>query len=178
MAKVILKGHIIVPDSDISAVKMELINHIELTRQEIGCFVFKVSQNTENLNRFNVYEEFDWSRDKRTSSGFKATYYIKVGLSTEDFDRIGETVDAGQSTSPPAEQGRTQAQHLGLIDLYGPLVFRWCHRTSRFRYGNHDPRQCGEGLPQVPGARSFAIRLAHFPRHTLPPACSSLLSFQ
>ena len=58
MTKVILKGHIIVPDSDIAAVKMELINHIELTRQESGCLVFKVSQDTENLNRFNVYEEF------------------------------------------------------------------------------------------------------------------------
>ncbi len=58
MAKVILKGHIIVPDSDIDAVKMELINHVELTRQESGCLVFKVSQDTENLNRFDVYEEF------------------------------------------------------------------------------------------------------------------------
>jgi autoinducer 2-degrading protein len=58
MAKVILKGHIIVPDSDISAVKVELINHIELTRQESGCLDFKVSQDTENLNKFNVYEEF------------------------------------------------------------------------------------------------------------------------
>ena len=58
MAKVILKGHIIVPDCDIAAVKMELINHIELTRQESGCLVFKVSQDTENLNRFDVYEEF------------------------------------------------------------------------------------------------------------------------
>ena len=58
MAKVILKGHIIVPDSDIAAVKIELTNHIELTRQESGCVVFKVSQDIENLNRFNVYEEF------------------------------------------------------------------------------------------------------------------------
>ena len=58
MAKVILTGHIIVPDADIAAVKMELINHIELTRQESGCLVFKVSQDSENLNRFNVYEEF------------------------------------------------------------------------------------------------------------------------
>ena len=58
MAKVNLKGHIIVPDSDITAVKMELINHIELTRQESGCIVFKVSQDAENPNRFNVYEEF------------------------------------------------------------------------------------------------------------------------
>ena len=58
MTKVILKGHIIVPDSDIAAVKKELINHIELTRQESGCLVFKVSQDSENPNRFNVYEEF------------------------------------------------------------------------------------------------------------------------
>jgi len=58
MAKVVLKGHIIVLDSDIADVKMELINHIALTRQESGCLVFKVSQDIENLNRFNVYEEF------------------------------------------------------------------------------------------------------------------------
>ena len=58
MAKVILTGHIIVPDSDITAVKAELINHKALTRQESGCIVFKVSQDTENLNRFDVYEEF------------------------------------------------------------------------------------------------------------------------
>lgn len=58
LAKVILKGHIIVPDSDIAVVQEELINHIELTKQESGCLVFKVSQETENLNRFNVYEEF------------------------------------------------------------------------------------------------------------------------
>jgi quinol monooxygenase YgiN len=58
MAKVILKGHIIVPDADIEAVKIELINHIELTRQENGCLAFKVSQDAENPNRFDVYEEF------------------------------------------------------------------------------------------------------------------------
>ena len=58
MAKVILTGHIIVPDADIAAVKMELINHMALTRQESGCLVFNVAQDTENLNRFNVYEEF------------------------------------------------------------------------------------------------------------------------
>ena len=58
MAKVILTGHIIVPDADIAAVKIELINHIALTRQESGCLVFEVSQDTENRNRFNVYEEF------------------------------------------------------------------------------------------------------------------------
>ena len=58
MIKVILKGHIMVPEPDVAAVKIELNNHIELTRQESGCLVFEVSQDAENSNRFNVYEEF------------------------------------------------------------------------------------------------------------------------
>lgn len=44
---------------------------------------------------FNVYEEYDWSRDKRTSIGFKATHSIKVEISSDDSDKIGEIVDAG-----------------------------------------------------------------------------------
>ena len=58
MAKVTLKGHIIVPDADIASVKAELINHIELTRQESGCIVFEVSQDDNNVNRFDVIEKF------------------------------------------------------------------------------------------------------------------------
>ena len=58
MSKVILKGHIIVPTADISAVKEELATHIELTRQEKGCMVFEVTQDTHNESRFDVYEEF------------------------------------------------------------------------------------------------------------------------
>jgi len=44
---------------------------------------------------FNVYEEYDWSRDKRESIGFKANHMIKVEFSVDDSDKIGETVDAG-----------------------------------------------------------------------------------
>ena len=58
MSKVILKGYVIVPDSELTAVQNELTTHIELTRQETGCLIFEVSQDEENLNRFNVYEEF------------------------------------------------------------------------------------------------------------------------
>ncbi len=58
MSKVILKGHIIVPTPEITAVKEELATHIELTRQESGCLVFEVSQDSNNINRFDVYEEF------------------------------------------------------------------------------------------------------------------------
>jgi autoinducer 2-degrading protein len=58
LSKVILKGHIIVPSTDLVAVNNELATHMELTKQENGCLVFEVSQDSENLNRFNVYEEF------------------------------------------------------------------------------------------------------------------------
>ena len=58
LSKVILKEYVLVADSDLEAVKRELESHIRLTRQEDGCIVFDVSQDSENKNRFNVYEEF------------------------------------------------------------------------------------------------------------------------
>jgi autoinducer 2-degrading protein len=58
LSKVILKGHIIVPAADLIAVKDELTTHMALTKQENGCLVFEVSQDAENVNKFNVYEEF------------------------------------------------------------------------------------------------------------------------
>ena len=58
MPKVILKGYIIVPSEDLDAVQKELPIHIENTRQEGGCLIFKVSQDQENTNRFDVHEEF------------------------------------------------------------------------------------------------------------------------
>jgi len=58
LSKVILEGYVLASDTDIAAVKRELANHILLTRQEEGCLVFEVSQDSNDLNRFNVYEEF------------------------------------------------------------------------------------------------------------------------
>lgn len=58
MAKVILKGFIVVHDKDLEAVETELPNHIENTLQEPGCLIFEVNQEQSNKNRFNVYEEF------------------------------------------------------------------------------------------------------------------------
>jgi len=58
MSKVILEGYVIASDSNLSAIKRELSNHIQLTRQEEGCLVFEVTQDNKNVNRFNVYEEF------------------------------------------------------------------------------------------------------------------------
>lgn len=58
MKKVVLQGHILVPDSDLGVVKATLPGHIQLTQQEAGCLVFNVTQDHKNPNRFNVYEEF------------------------------------------------------------------------------------------------------------------------
>ena len=74
MSKVILKGYVLVADADLAAVKRELVNHIELTRQEEGCLVFEVSQDNENKNRFNVYEEF-------TSQGAFTIHQQRVSIS-------------------------------------------------------------------------------------------------
>jgi autoinducer 2-degrading protein len=47
-----------VPAEDMIEVKNELTNHIALTKQESGCLVFEVIQDSENPYKFNVYEEF------------------------------------------------------------------------------------------------------------------------
>jgi len=58
VSKIILDGHIVVSDADLASVKAELSRHIELTQKEKGCLVFRVSQDSESKNIFNVYEEF------------------------------------------------------------------------------------------------------------------------
>jgi autoinducer 2-degrading protein len=58
LSKVILQGYILVPDVDSEIVKTELIVHSNLTKQEPGCLIFKVTPDIDNPNRFSVYEEF------------------------------------------------------------------------------------------------------------------------
>ncbi|WP_286265958.1 putative quinol monooxygenase [Thalassotalea atypica] len=58
MAKVILEGFIVIPDSALDVVKSELINHKRLTLEEVGCLVFEVTPDAVNPQRFSVYEEF------------------------------------------------------------------------------------------------------------------------
>ena len=61
MAKVMLRGYMEVPGSDLAAVTRELPTHIRLTREEEGCVVFDVVKDPGIPNRFNVYEEFSVS---------------------------------------------------------------------------------------------------------------------
>lgn len=58
MAKVTLKGYILVPEKDLQEVCRELINHRRLTLNEPGCISFTVTEGAENQLRFDVFEEF------------------------------------------------------------------------------------------------------------------------
>ncbi|MEM7348248.1 MAG: antibiotic biosynthesis monooxygenase [Chloroflexota bacterium] len=88
MNKIILKGHIVVPDSDLAAVKEELIVHIDLTRKEEGCLVFNVTQDETDNNKFYVYEEF--INEVAFSNHQKRVRSSKWGLVTKNVERFYE----------------------------------------------------------------------------------------
>lgn len=58
MAKVVLKGHIIIPKTNRQVILDELKKHIDLTRQESGCLIFQITQDNSDADKFWVYEEF------------------------------------------------------------------------------------------------------------------------
>lgn len=58
MSKTILKGHIEVPEDEISVVIKALHKHKALTHAEPGCLLFSVEQDVDQPTRFSVYEEF------------------------------------------------------------------------------------------------------------------------
>ena len=53
-----MQGYILVPDTDLEIVRSELVIHTKLTQAEPGCLIFKVTPDTNNPNKFVVYEEF------------------------------------------------------------------------------------------------------------------------
>ncbi|MDR5012672.1 putative quinol monooxygenase [Aeromonas veronii] len=84
MSKVILKGFIIVPPNDLAAVKDELDNHIQLTRAETGCLIFKVTQDPLNPCRFDVYEEFfDEAAFQAHQARVKSSRWGKITVNVE-----------------------------------------------------------------------------------------------
>ncbi|NAW99258.1 MULTISPECIES: putative quinol monooxygenase [unclassified Vibrio] len=84
MSKVILKGFIVVPKAELTAVINELDNHIRLTRLEDGCLIFEVTQNEENPYRFDVYEEFrDQAAFDKHQLRVKSSTWGKVSANVE-----------------------------------------------------------------------------------------------
>ncbi|UBR44449.1 putative quinol monooxygenase [Aeromonas veronii] len=84
MGVVILNGFIIVPPNDLAAVKDELDNHIQLTRAETGCLIFKVTQDPLNPCRFDVYEEFvDEAAFQAHQARVKSSRWGKITVNVE-----------------------------------------------------------------------------------------------
>jgi uncharacterized protein len=54
-----------------------------------------VPENKIITQNFNVNEDFDWRDGSRFSLGFKANHFIRVEISANDSDLIGDVIDAG-----------------------------------------------------------------------------------
>ena len=84
MPKVTLKGFILVPESDLDAVKNALVIHKRLTQAEPGCIVFEVIQSKTNPHRFDVYEEFiDKESFELHQARVKSSTWAKVSVNVE-----------------------------------------------------------------------------------------------
>jgi len=84
LSKVILKGYILVPDTDLEIVRAELIVHAKLTKEESGCLIFEVTPDIGNPNKFNVYEEFvDQIAFDKHQSRVKSSNWGKVTKQVE-----------------------------------------------------------------------------------------------
>lgn len=91
MSKVILKGFILVPESELKLVKSELVNHKRLTLEEPGCITFSVTENVVNPCRFDVYEEFtDNVAFEYHQKRVKASHWGKVTVNVERHYEIFE----------------------------------------------------------------------------------------
>ncbi len=44
---------------------------------------------------FNIYPNYEWGTGKRTQNGYRATHSLKLELSSDEFDKISEVIDAG-----------------------------------------------------------------------------------
>jgi quinol monooxygenase YgiN len=84
LSRVILEGYITVPDNELRSIKEALALHIELTLEEEGCLVFRVTQDQTDRHKFNVYEEF---RDRNAFD----THQVRVREST--WGQVSKNVD-------------------------------------------------------------------------------------
>ncbi|MEO9653994.1 putative quinol monooxygenase [Marinomonas sp.] len=56
--RVSLQGYLLVSPEDLAAVRQALPLHISLTRQEVVCVLFQVTESHQQTGRFDVHEEF------------------------------------------------------------------------------------------------------------------------
>lgn len=92
MSKIILKGYILIPENELEIVTRALAKHVILTRQEKGCLIFEVTQDTETSNRFNVYEEFtDQAAFEIHQQRVQQSDWGKVSANVERYYQVTET---------------------------------------------------------------------------------------
>ncbi|GMQ48601.1 putative quinol monooxygenase [Vibrio sp. 10N] len=94
MSKTILKGHIEVPEDELSVVIEALHQHKALTYAEPGCLVFTVEQDTNQPTRFSVYEEFV------NKAAFE---YHQARVADSDWGRVTVNVKRFYTVSTEAE---------------------------------------------------------------------------
>ena len=95
MSKVVLSGHIKVPQSDLDEVLAALPLHHSLTHQEPGCLTFQVTQDRHDPQIFHVYEEFvDKQAFDKHQQRVKHSEWGKITCRVE---RHYQITDSGQS---------------------------------------------------------------------------------
>lgn len=117
---VVLQGHIVVPDTDLLAVRAELPNHIELTRNEVGCLRFDVTQDPNDPHVFVVYEVFvDRVAFEAHQQRVGTSAWGRVAAAAERHYSVSETwpADASNATTEtqPAASGSLIEQNGGRI---------------------------------------------------------------
>lgn len=95
MRKVVLSGHILVSDADLSAVRAGLSAHCQLTLTEPGCLVFKVDEDPNQAGKFDVYEEFDSQESfQRHQHRVAKSDWGRISKNAERFYSVEERVDS------------------------------------------------------------------------------------
>ncbi len=87
----VLAGYILVPDTDLEAVRRELPAHREATLSEDGCLRFNVFQDLKNKNKFNVFEVFKSEAAFRVhKKRMEGTDWVKAAANVERFYTVSK----------------------------------------------------------------------------------------
>ncbi len=67
--------------------------------EELTDSLLNLGLKTEDIitQNYNVYPDYDWINGKRIEKGYKATHSIKIEISTQETEKIGQIIDAGTS---------------------------------------------------------------------------------
>jgi len=109
--------------AEASEANSEIVEELENSLISLGIEKEKII--TQN---YNIYQDYDWINNKRVEKGYKATHSIKVEISTNETEKIGNIIDAGtqagaginyinfELTSELQNQYKAQAMQLAAED--------------------------------------------------------------